>query len=213
MLSAASRVAAIERPRGAHARRPRTAVGRCRSGLGPVRIACARPAGRCGGVIMAAFGGDTVGAVLGAGAAAFGHHGGALAAGVGWWVGFGCRDAAGGPGRHGSMHCSGEMHWTRAFNRHAELNVALCSLLSGRLLELDVVGVLVPGRVPAGCHVVGNLDCACQGVLIPHVMGGHSVGNDGTVRTTKRVYGGIQCPLPVNQPRLRWSRCIGSDRY
>src|SRR5271166_455307 len=86
-------------------------------------------------------------------------------------------------------------------------------MLSGRLLELDVVRVLVPGRVPAGCHVVGNLDCACQGDWIPHVMGGHSVGNDGTVRTAKRVYGGIQCPLSVNQPRLRWSRCIGSDPY
>src|ERR1700753_649933 len=84
---------------------------------------------------------------------------------------------------------------------------------SGCLPELDVVGLCIARRVPAGWHVIGNWDCACEGVWIPHVVGGHSVGNNGAVRTAERMYGGIQCPLSVNQPRLRWSRCIGSDSY
>ena len=62
-------------------------VGWCRSGV----ARALGPPGGAGIVVLAAFGGDAVGAVLGAGAAAFGHHRGALAAGVGWWVGFGCR--------------------------------------------------------------------------------------------------------------------------
>jgi hypothetical protein len=84
---------------------------------------------------------------------------------------------------------------------------------SGCLLELEGVGLCVARRVPAGWRVIGNLDRACQGVWIPHVVGGHSVGNNGTVRTGERMHGGIQCPLSVNQPRLRWLRCIGSDSY
>ena len=44
--------------------------------------------------ILSAFGGDAVGAVLGAGAAAFGHHGGALGAVVQRRVGLGGGHAA-----------------------------------------------------------------------------------------------------------------------
>src|SRR5271166_1677418 len=103
MLSAASRVAAIERPRGEPSgdrerRRVVVGVGWGRSGV----ARALGPLGGAGGVRLAAFGGDAGGAVLGADAAAFGHHRGARAAGVGWWVGFGCRDPAGGPGRHRS---------------------------------------------------------------------------------------------------------------
>jgi hypothetical protein len=46
--------------------------------------------------VLSAFGGDAVGAVLFAGAAAFGHHRTALGAVVGRRVGLGCRDGAGG---------------------------------------------------------------------------------------------------------------------
>src|SRR5712672_4217647 len=66
-----------------------------------------------------------------------------------------------------------------------------CSNASGCLADLDVVGGLVPLWVPAGWHVIGNLDCACQSVWIPRVVGGHSIGNNGTVRTAWRMYGGI----------------------
>src|ERR1700739_87055 len=84
---------------------------------------------------------------------------------------------------------------------------------SGCLPELDVVGLCVARWVPAGWHVIANLDCACQGVWIPRVVGGHSVGNIGAVQTGERMYSGIQCPLSVDQMRLRRSRCIGSDSY
>ena len=80
-------------------------------------------------------------------------------------------------------------------------NPAVCA--SGCRRELDGVGGLVPRWVPAGWHVIGKLDCACQGVWIPRVLAGHSVGNNGTVRTGERMYGGSQCPLSANQPRLR----------
>jgi hypothetical protein len=54
---------------------------------------------------------------------------------------------------------------------------------SGCLPDLDVVRGLVPRWVPAGWHLIGQLDCACQGIWIPRVVGGHSVGSNGTVRT------------------------------
>jgi hypothetical protein len=44
--------------------------------------------------VVSALGGDAGGAVLGAGAPAFGHHRGALGAVVGGWVGFGRREEA-----------------------------------------------------------------------------------------------------------------------
>jgi hypothetical protein len=64
-------------------------------------------------------------------------------------------------------------------------NPKVCA--SGCLRELDGVGGLVPGWVPAGWHVIGKLDCARQGVWIPCVLAGHSVGNNGTVRTGERM--------------------------
>jgi hypothetical protein len=48
-----------------------------------------------------AFGGDALGVVLGAGAAAFGHHCGAVLAVVGGWVGFGGWHTAGGVAQAG----------------------------------------------------------------------------------------------------------------
>lgn len=63
-------------------------------------------------------------------------------------------------------------------------NPAVCA--SG-LRELDGVGGLVPRWVPAGWHFIGNLVCARQGVWIPRVLAGHSVGNNGTVGTGDRV--------------------------
>jgi DivIVA domain-containing protein len=73
-------------------------------GLGRSGVARALgPLGGAGIVVLAAFGGDAVGAVLGAGAAAFGHHRGALAAGVGWWVGVGGWDPAGGQAQAGEQ--------------------------------------------------------------------------------------------------------------
>src|SRR6202007_1281803 len=53
--------------------------------------------------VLSAFGGDAVGAVLGAGAAAFGHHRGALGAVVAGWVGFGGRHAADGVAQAGKQ--------------------------------------------------------------------------------------------------------------
>src|SRR5262249_42569581 len=50
--------------------------------------------GRSGVAVVSALGGDAVGAVWGAGARAFGHHGGALGAVVLGWVGFGGGHAA-----------------------------------------------------------------------------------------------------------------------
>jgi hypothetical protein len=47
-------------------------------------------------VVLPAFGGDAVRPVLGAGAAALGHHRRAFAAVVERWIGFDCRDTAGG---------------------------------------------------------------------------------------------------------------------
>ena len=60
-------------------------------------------AGGAGVVVGVAFGGHAVGAVLGAGAAAFGHHGGAIAAVVRWWVGFGGGHAADGVAQAGEQ--------------------------------------------------------------------------------------------------------------
>ena len=82
---------------------------------------------------------------------------------------------------------------------------------SGCLPDLDVVDGLVPRWDPAGWHVRGKLDRACQGVWIPRVVGGHGVGSNGTVRTVQRVYGGLECPLSVDQPRLRYSRSTGCE--
>ena len=58
--------------------------------------------GESGFAVVAAFGGDAVGAGFGAGAAAFGHHGGPVGA-VSWWgwVGFGGGYAAHGVAQAG----------------------------------------------------------------------------------------------------------------
>jgi hypothetical protein len=53
------------------------------------------PSGQAGVVILSAFGGDAVGAVLGAGAALFGHHRAPLGALVQRWISFGCRYTTG----------------------------------------------------------------------------------------------------------------------
>jgi hypothetical protein len=61
------------------------------------------PVAHAGVAILSAFGGDAVGAVLGAGAAPFGHHRGSVTAILSRRVGFRCRHAAGGQAQAGKQ--------------------------------------------------------------------------------------------------------------
>ena len=88
--------------------------------------------------VLSAFGGDAVGAVLGAGAAAFGHHGGPLAAVVLRWVGFG--------GGHGA-HRATQTREQQGAARGGDLGV------SGRgFQDQGAVGQLLFTPTPKGFH-------------------------------------------------------------
>jgi hypothetical protein len=80
-------------------------------------------------VVLSAFGGDALGAVLGSGAAPFGHHRAALAAVVQSGVGFWCGHTAGGVAQAGEQQCAARRGDIGLPRRRSEDHCAVGQLL------------------------------------------------------------------------------------
>ena len=69
---------------------------------------------------------------------------------------------------------------------------------SGCLPELEVLVNVIPVAIAARCKLGGYLNCACEGVGIPHIVGRAALGTVVPSGHTARGY--IHCPLAVDQP-------------